>query len=233
MESVSDKIAAWTKRVTERAEDPAYKANAERFRETEAEAVQRENESRLALLAAGIPMTLWGAIREPRDTPALVAARDFLGSAPSFLALSGPAGRGKTFAASWAVTQKEGRYVITHDLVTAGSFASVWAEIALAPILALDELGAEYRNAAFEASLYSLLNARHAHGRKTILCTNLDAGGFVARYCPKEGDPLRDRLRTSSVWVSLPGQSLRKPWSDTDKDEDPPRDPDSGKESEP
>lgn len=220
MESISERIAEWRKRVTARAEDPVYQANAEKLRETEAEAVQREHESRLALLATGIPMTLWDAIREPRETPALVAAREFLESAPAFLALSGPAGRGKTFAAAWAVAQKSGRYVITHDLVTAGSFDPVWPEIALAPILALDELGAEYRNAAFEASLYSLLNARHAHGRKTILCTNLGKPGFIDRYCPKEGDPLRDRLRTSSTWVALPGESLRKPWSDAEPKEE-------------
>jgi DNA replication protein DnaC len=220
METISEKIAAWKERCAARAEDPAYKANAERWRETKAEAAQRENDRRLALLDAGVPMAIWDAIREPKETDALVAAREFLASPPActYLVLAGPAGRGKTFAAGWAVAERGGRYAIAHDLVTAGTFdAALWRDLASVGLLALDELGSEYRNAAFEASLYSLLNSRHAHGRKTILCTNLDGEAFVARYCPKAGDPLRDRLRTAQAWAPLPGESMRKHWTDDER----------------
>jgi DNA replication protein DnaC len=174
-------------------------------------------------------MTLWAGIEKPDQTDAFSAARAFVESPATYLVLSGPAGRGKTFAAAWFVMQprrvgerlveSQGRYVLAHDLVSAGTFDGIWKEIAAAPLLAIDELGSEYRNPAYEASLYALLNVRHAHGRKTILCTNLDGGSFVARYCPKAGDPLRDRLRTAQAWVALPGESMRKHFSETDKDE--------------
>jgi DNA replication protein DnaC len=224
MDGPTGSITDWLARVTAVAESPEMKANAEKWRETEAERVQKETDRRLALHAAGVPMSIWPHLAEPKPTQALEAVRAFLSSPPEclYLVLAGPAGRGKTFAAGWAVAEREGRYVIAHDLVTAGSFDGIWREMAAAPLLALDELGAEYRNPAFEASLYSLLNSRHAHGRKTVLCTNLDGPGFVARYCPKAGDPLRDRLRTAQAWVALPGESLRRPWNDTDRDEETP-----------
>lgn len=212
----------WADRCKARAEDPAYRANAEKWRETKAEAAQRENDRLMALHVAGVPATLWDAVLSPRVTDALEAVQRFIDSPREclFLVLAGPAGRGKTFAAAWGVSKRDGRYTLAHDLVAAGTFDGVWREIAAAPFLAIDELGAEYRNAAYEASLYSLLNARHAHGRKTILCTNLDGPGFMARYCPKPGDPLRDRLRTAQSWVALPGESLRRPWNETDKEEE-------------
>src|SRR6266540_1092063 len=152
METVSDKIAAWAKRCQERAEDPQFKANAEKFRETAAERVQAETDRRLDLLAAGVPMSLWDSIRAPEQTQAIEAVRRFLASPPEclFLVLAGPAGRGKTFAAEWSVAERNGRYDMAHDLVTAGSFDPAWRELAAAPLLALDELGAEYRNPAFE-----------------------------------------------------------------------------------
>jgi DNA replication protein DnaC len=212
----------WAERMRQRAEDPDFRANAEKWRETKAEAAQRENDRLMALHVAGVPASLWDAVLAPKVTDALEAVQRFL-DAPRdclYLVLAGPAGRGKTFAAAWGVSKREGRYVLAHDLVAAGTFDSLWKEIAAVPMLALDELGAEYRNPAYEASLYSLLNARHAHGRKTILCTNLDGGAFVTRYCPKAGDPLRDRLRTAQAWVALPGESMRKPWSDAEPDEE-------------
>lgn len=221
---LSTKIAEWAKRCAARAETPEFRANAERIKRegAEADALARETERKLNLHAAGVPGSLWDAVREPTETPALIATRDFLASPPGcvFLVLIGPAGRGKTFAAAWAVAEREGRYAVAHDLVTSGSFDAIWRELASAPLLALDEVGAEYRNPAFEAGLYTLLNARHANQRKTVICTNLDAKGFVGRYCPNPADPLRDRLRTAARWVSLPGESMRKHW--TEKDEEGP-----------
>lgn len=216
------KFAEWAERMQKRAEDPEFQANAAQWRETKNEAAQRENDRLLALHVAGVPASLWDAVLSPKVSDALQAVQRFI-DAPReclYLVLAGPAGRGKTFAAAWGVSRREGRYILAHDLVAAGTFDPVWKEIAAAPLLAIDELGSEYRNSAYEASLYSLLNARHAHGRKTILCTNLDGAGFVGRYCPKPGDPLRDRLRTAQAWVALPGESMRKPWNETDKEDE-------------
>jgi DNA replication protein DnaC len=222
LSSISTKIAEWARRCAERSETPEFQAHAERLRleNAIADEVSRETQRKLNLQAAGVPGSLWDKVRQPAPGLALDAAREFLVSPREcvFLALAGPAGRGKTFAAAWAVSERDGRYAVAHDLVTAGSFDPVWRELAETPVLALDEVGAEYRNSAFDASLYTLLNARHAHQRKTILCTNLDADGFKARYCPKPEDPLRDRLRTAARWVNLPGESMRKPWTDTERE---------------
>jgi DNA replication protein DnaC len=216
-------FAEWAAERIRVAETPEFQANAAKLRAgTDAEQIQAETDRRLALLGAGIPASLWGTLADPKPTDAISSARDFLARPPAcvYLVLAGPAGRGKTFAAAWTVAQREGRYALAHDLVTAGSFDPIWRELAAAPVLALDEVGAEYRNAAFDASLYALLNARHAHERKTVICTNLDAAGFMSRYCPKPDDPLRNRLATASVWVNLPGESMRKAWSDTERDEE-------------
>lgn len=217
----SSKIAEWARRMAARAETPEYIANAERLeRENAANlATSRETQRKINLHSAGVPGSLWESVREPQETPAIIAAREFLASPAAcvFLVLVGPAGRGKTFAAAWTVAEREGRYVIAHDLVHAGSFDQVWRELADAPVLALDEVGAEYRNPAFDASFYTLLNSRHAHQRKTVICTNLDGDGFVRRYCPNPTDPLRDRLRTAARWVTLPGDSLRKHWAEVEE----------------
>lgn len=220
---MSTKIAEWARRMAERSQTPEYLANAARLeRENAVEATSsREAQRRINLHSAGVPGSLWESVRAPKETPALAAAREFLAAPPScvFLVLVGPAGRGKTFAAAWTVAEREGRYAVAHDLVHAGSFDPVWRELAEAPVLALDEVGAEYRNPAFDASFYSLLNARHAHARKTLIATNLDAAAFVARYCPNVSDPLRDRLRTGAQWVTLPGESMRKHWTEDKGDE--------------
>lgn len=221
---ISTRIAEWARRMEARSRTPEYQEAAARLaaQDAENEARSRETQRKLNLHSAGVPGSLWESVREPEETQALAAAREFL-SAPAplvFLVLVGPAGRGKTFAAAWAVSEREGRYVVAHDLVHAGSFDPIWRELAEAPVLALDEVGAEYRNPAFDASLYTLLNSRHAHNRKTLICTNLDAVSFVARYCPNPADPLRDRLRTAARWETLPGESMRKPWSETEKDEE-------------
>ena len=216
---LSTKIAEWARRCAARAETPEFKANAAKLAEQTAdfEAASRETERKLALVEAGIPQALWETLRAPTETPALSAVREWIAGPPAcvFLALAGQAGRGKTFAAAWAISERGGRYALAHDLVSVGTFDPVWRDLAAAPLVALDELGSEYRNDAYAASLYTLLNTRHAHQRRTILATNLDAPAFVARYCPDAADPLRDRLRTASRWVNLSGESMRRHWTET------------------
>ena len=225
MEPISKAIGSiqeWAARCAARAETPEFKANAAKLAEQTAafEAAQREADRKLALVEAGIPQALWDLLRAPKESPALEAVREWLAGPPAcvFLALAGPAGRGKTFAAAWAIAERGGRYALAHDLVAAGTFDPVWHDLATAPVLALDELGNEYRNDAYSASLYTLLNTRHAHRRRTILATNLDGAAFTTRYCPDAADPLRDRLRTASRWVNLGGESMRTHWAETDRE---------------
>jgi hypothetical protein len=221
--TLSTEIAEWARRCAERAETPEFQANAAKLQAEIAAANKqaREADRKLGLLRSGVPACLWAALREPQKTPALDAARYWLSSPPNcvYLALAGPAGRGKTFAASWAVAERGGLYAIAHDLVTRGTFDPVWLDLAAAPLVALDELGAEHRNPAYDASLYTLLGTRHAHRRRTLLATNLDGAAFAARYAPDSTDPLRDRLRTATRWVNLPGESMRTHWAETEREE--------------
>jgi DNA replication protein DnaC len=208
------------------------------IRETvEEERLRLERERNARRLTVGIPVTAWADIDDPKPTDALTAAREFAASPPGcvFLVLSGKAGVGKTRAACWLLDTvtaepvgtgpvpryRTGQYVLAHELVMAGTFgegASIWRDLDAADVIAIDEVGGEYRNASFEATLYTLLNKRHANGQKTVLCTNLDARTFADRYCPTPTDPLRDRLKTGGRWVNLSGASLRPHWQDAAED---------------
>ncbi len=222
--NLSSKIADWARRCAERADTPEFQANAEKLRAeiTATEAQSQEAARKLALHEAGIPQALWETLRAPKETPAFATVRDWLAGPREcvFLALAGPAGRGKTFAAASAVAEWSGLYAIAHDLVTVGMFNPGWIVLGDAPLVALDELGNEHMNDAYRASLYAVLNKRHARQYRTVLVTNLDAAAFRDRYCPDSADPLRDRLRTASRWENLPGESMRTHWAETEPEDE-------------
>jgi DNA replication protein DnaC len=233
--NLSGKIAEWARRCAERAETPEYRANAARLTSESAADAQRQAESdrKLDLLRSGVPMGLWDAVEKPNATDATREVGQFLAApAETFCVLAGPKGRGKTFAICWAVATRTrtrrdgtvardlGRFVEAQDMVSAGTFdASFWGGLEAAPLLGLDELGAEHPNSAFEASLYALLNKRHQHGRKTIIGTNLDAAGFRLRYGSGGLERLIDRLKTGR-WVNLPGESMRTHWTNREPGEE-------------
>lgn len=221
--NLTEQIKAWAKRCGERAEDPEFQRRAAELaaQDKEAEKRSREAERQNALLSAGIPMPWWEILREPKETDSLGIVRRFLDAPPAcvFLALVGPKGRGKSVAACWAVARRGGLYVESaQNLVTAGTFSPVWTEMETAPLLVVDELGTEYRNDAFEASLYALLNARYARQRKTILVTNLDAVQFKARYGAAGMDRLIERIVKGGMFETVPGESIRPHWSDEEDD---------------
>jgi DNA replication protein DnaC len=226
MKTAEECMSAWRAtlaRCAERAEDPTFKANAERLRleNADAEEMSKAASRKMELHAAGVPYRFWDAIEAPKDEAAIVAARDFL-AAParlSYLVLVGPVGRGKTTALAWACGNARGsRFVTAQDLVFAGAFDPLWKELLLAPVLAIDELGAEHLNDAYLASLYDLLNGRGSWQRKTLIAGNLGADAFAKRYCGRtadvHADPLYDRLKNFGRWVTLPGDSMRSHWSE-------------------
>ena len=229
-EAISARIKAFAERMAKLCEDPEYQRNAERIRleNAEAEKASREAERKLRLHACGVPRELWGLLDQPKDEAAIQAAREFLDGRHLFLTLSGPKGRGKTFALCWAIAQRGGRYLWAGDLVQAGIFDNVWKDLADVPVLALDELGAEYLNDAYLSSLYNLLDKRYANGRKTILATNLNGPGFKQRYCAAGMDRLYERLTVSGIFRPLDGPSLRSvPPSHFETEREPGEDDDS------
>jgi DNA replication protein DnaC len=213
----SDKLKAVIDRARMREQDPVFR---ERFAEVVAEveateARERETLRRHGLQRSRVPEATWRYLEGPDETPAIVAAREFL-AAPAekqrFLTLAGPKGRGKTLALSWAVAKNGGRYYEAQELVQLSSFDRLaWEDLAAAQILAVDELGAEQGNSAFDANLYSVLNSRFRRCRKTLIGTNCTWPQFEARYLDREGglNRLAERLVKGGKWVNLPGESMR------------------------
>jgi len=226
MTTASERIAEVIARCQARAEEPAFRANAARLaaESQEAAEVLAASELRHARLRSGVPIGLWDPVHpdaspleHPRETAALVAVKAHVAAprACVFLTLAGSRGQGKTFAAAWAVYSAGGRFVDAHDLVRLSSFdANEWRDLEHQPVLALDELGAEYVNEAYRANLYALLNRRYADQRRTVLVTNLSPSAFLARYCPTADDRLLERLTTGGTWVNLAGESMRTHWQD-------------------
>jgi DNA replication protein DnaC len=219
MRSLADQIADWRRRVDEAMDSPGYRETAERLAAEAADsaAVRAEQDRKLYLHTSGIPASLWPHLDTPRDTDALLAARRFLPELSRFLTLSGPRGRGKTFALAWSAYMMRGRFVWAADLVQAGGFDRAWwHDLEATPLLALDEMGTEYLNDLYLANLYALLDKRYAHGRKTVIATNLDAPAFRQRYGSGPLDRLLDRLLTGGEWVALPGESMRRHWTEVE-----------------
>ena len=235
MQSVSERLAEVIARCQARAEEPEFQRQAQRLaaEEAESKAVLAQVERNHRLLRSGVPVSLWdptaakrgeaSPLDAPKATPALEAVKAFLDSPPAsvFLTLAGKRGQGKTFAAAFAVYARGGRFADAHDLVRLSSFDDAeWRDLERQPVLAVDELGAEYLNDAYKANLYALLNRRFADQRKTVLCTNLSAPAFVARYCPDPEDRLLERLTVAGTWVSLDGQSMRSHWANREPGEE-------------
>jgi DNA replication protein DnaC len=200
-------------------ETPEYQKNARRLEAEYASLAESEADRarRLRLIDGRVPQAFWDTVRDPQITDALAAVKHHLTAAPRecvFLALAGPRGRGKTTALACAVAEYGGLYIEAHELVRVGTFDDVWDEAARAPVLVIDELGAEFMNDAYRASLYELLNTRYSNNRKTIIATNLDAQAFRMRYCPDANDRLAERIAKGGRWFNLPGESMRRNWQE-------------------
>lgn len=224
------RISAMLERLHALCDDPEYQAQQDRIRREFAASDEREAEARrsVALQHAGIPASFWGLLAAPKETEALAAVREFVRSPPEcvFLTLAGAKGRGKTTAACWGVWNlvaedaqgnehpRPGRYVWASDLVAAGAFDPLWGDLETEPILAIDELGAEYLNDAYLSSLYALLDKRFASRRKTILVTNLDGPSLRQRYGAGGLERLLERLRTGGRFVGIDGESMRRNWAE-------------------
>ncbi|ABS25291.1 ATP-binding protein [Anaeromyxobacter sp. Fw109-5] len=214
---MNPEIGEWAKRVMARAEDPQYQENVRRLAAEDAEIAEAHADfaRRRRFVEGSVPQAFWESVQNPDNTEALAAVRHHLAVAPPecvFLSLAGPRGRGKSTALAWAVTEHGGLFVEAHALVRLGMFDRIWRDAPDVPVLALDEIGAEYLNDGYRASLYELLNRRFSNNRKTIIATNLDAAAFKARYCPDANDRLAERIAKGGRWVNLPGESMRRNW---------------------
>lgn len=131
---------------------------------------------------------------------------------PPVLVLLGGIGTGKTTAAAVAIANVEhARYTKSWKLaaVWANRFRNLdpWHELVDAPLLVLDELGAESDSeiSITNRALAELLDERDGQGI-TIICSNLPTRPFLARL----DERTRDRMRASMLIVELAGESMRK-----------------------
>lgn len=147
-----------------------------------------------------------------QETPAIGAARTFLGGQHTMLVLSGPPGAGKTLAATWWAWHRPeyspptfGR---TSEFAVVSRYdAEARARWYDASSLVLDDVGAEYldKGGSLLVDLDALVDAFYASGRSLLLTTNLPRAAFEARY----GERIADRMREVARWVGLKGPSLR------------------------
>jgi DNA replication protein DnaC len=136
------------------------------------------------------------------------------GHATLFLYAEEP-GVGKTHAA----------FAVGAQAVEAGATVEAWTTITLlsamrpdgdpdalphamaADLLVLDDLGRESDSEWTRQQLHSILDARLANGRRTVVTTNLRDEQMESRY----GAPLVDRLVDDAVIVEVRGESRRRP----------------------
>lgn len=239
LEANMERIKASVGRIVDLIGTPEFKENAAKIATENIELDKRQAEGarRIRLEQSGILPKFRGLLDKPEMTDAILLMQDFLASAPvrpekpgdpqprTMLVLAGPAGRGKSAACSIGVWRAGGYYYDAQELLRESTFdPGLWYRLQAAPFLALDELGAEATNTAWEANLYDLLNGRDARLRKTVIATNLNAAAFRERYTAAGLKRLLDRINTGGSFKVLPGESMRKPWNakpwqDNDKDD--------------
>lgn len=222
---ISEAIAA----IRERAADPVHQAAIDaRLAEAESE---RERERARSIEAewahAGVPRRLFPMLAAPDETEAVRAVQTWFSGSKTFLVLGGGVGVGKTVGAALAVSlARRGRelepglwlrgepalFRKARDIATLSQFnADAWAELYDAPLLAIDDLGAEALDEKGWAlsALLGLLDRRYDAAAKTVITTNLGVDGVRARY-GQDGGRLFDRLREAGEWVEIGGESMRK-----------------------
>jgi DNA replication protein DnaC len=202
------KLGEWAQRVTERAADPEFQAQAHRLAREADEAAAL---ARVSLRGVrGIPRAFHAGLGAPKETAALDAVRAFMGTEDkTVLLLAGDVGRGKSFAAAWAVDTYGGRFIEANDVIAASIYDQAGQDRYMLPsLLVVDELGMEPLDQGGwgESKFYDLLNGRIQNLRRTILVTNLGLSAFVARYPDAR---LRDRLRAYARAHFEAGPSMR------------------------
>jgi DNA replication protein DnaC len=219
-----ERLHASIRRIKEIVDTPEYQESSKLAITSDA-AFRRQQEAiyqELRLQDSGILARYQPFLDSPQRTEALAAVATFLAGPPerTFLVLAGPAGRGKTTALSVGVWRAGGYYYDAQELLRESTFfPDLWRRLQATPFLALDELGSETTNPAWEANLFDLLNGRDARLIKTALATNLNAKAFRDRYITAGLARLMDRLSTSGDFMTFPGESLRRHWSECDSDD--------------
>jgi DNA replication protein DnaC len=148
------------------------------------------------------------AAKEPlSETPALVAAREFVSEHRNFLLLLGGVGTGKSLAACWTLLsqrrQKTRDPVTGQDLPVPGEIdfglikftraseiarlsvfddRDTWDDLRTVHFLVVDDLGVEAETPLWTERVGELVDVRYGEELPTVITSNLDAAAFRARY---------------------------------------------------
>jgi DNA replication protein DnaC len=207
-----EEIRARIERCKERAEDPAFKANAAKLAAEECSLRAYVRDARRRIL--GIPAEHQDHMDSPRESEALIAARAWRNvpypDRPLFLLLGGPLGRGKSFAAAWCVDQLGGRFVGSAEMAALKFNEGEVESVLKAPCLALDDFGMEASDAGgWTAShLFRVLADRYSEKRPTVITTNVWGPDLEAKF-GGELKRLWDRVLSSGRFVFCGGDSMR------------------------
>lgn len=184
-----------------------------RRREDEAEAAKRERVARKrgALVTAGFPeRALDAAAVADENAEALRKVSGWDHASQNVLVLSGPAGCGKTVAATWWAMRRDW----PPAFVRATSFAASsrydrdarekWLK---ASALVLDDLGTEFADTkgSFLVDLDELIDVFYGDRRPLIITTNCTPTKFRERY----GERVIDRIRECGSFWSTDEKSRR------------------------
>lgn len=147
------------------------------------------------------------------STSALAQAVGSFMSAPAQLSLvlSAPAGRGKSWLATWAVAETTQRsvWLPAADVRVGEAWEGLRVKALRASgLLVVDDLGEEASGDWGVREMASLLEGRHNAGRRTIVTTNLMPAAIGARY----GERLLSRWSQEGVSkiVCVRGVDLRR-----------------------
>jgi len=166
------------------------------------------------LLQRGVPQRFRQLLlseKEPLETQALIAVKDLLAVKGTLLVLAGKEGRGKSFAAAWALSRRPGIWVYAPDLARVQQEANgptLDARMRTASLLVLEEVGKEHSPGGYAAArIVELLVYREAEKRPTIVTTTLQDAEFVERYGKEQ---IASRLDGDGLgWVTVTGKDLR------------------------
>lgn len=179
----------------------------------------------------GFPLDAIEALARLEPSGVVEVARSFASTPTAtigrFLVLLGRRGTGKTVAAAYVAREVLRRrprdfatgQMPTHlpvEFVLAATFARIsgygsedkaWFErLCSAPLLVLDDFGAEHIGPFGAAMLDECLTRRHGSRLRTVITSNLDKNAFKQRA----GERLFDRISTSGMSAVATGESLRK-----------------------
>jgi len=147
------------------------------------------------------------------DRRAIERVQAWTASEPKGLVLLGSSGAGKTLAL-WAKARDLERAGIKPVFLSAVEFARKLATAARdldraewlmrAQVLIVDDLGKEKLTAAVAPLIWEVLDARHNHGRLTLISTRFRGAEFVSRFSePVLGEDIRGRIAESCAVVQF------------------------------